>query len=199
VTGLPPGTFHGSSTGTGGRPAGYRQTEGDGRNNYLFALKWKLFYEEGWDEDDPRLIRAIYQANVQFDEPLDESEVEHTILRPKGFRRHGRCNPEPPAMAEPGVPAGSEVSVPKEDLEKVITAHREVKKRSDLSKPKYPRRLDTVARVEAKLRAEADAHPWSLDWAHAPDGTWDLGPGHGRDSHRGPQGRSPAGTGRLGE
>ena len=49
-----------------------------------------------------------------------------------------------------------------------------VKKRSDLRRPRSPRRLGTVARVAAKLKAEADAHPWSLDWAQAPGGTRDL-------------------------
>lgn len=94
----------------------------------------------------------------------------------RALQRYGRPQVmiRPLEMADPGEPAGPGIFVPKEDLLKVITASREVNKRSDLRKPRSPRRLDTVRRVEAKLKAEADAHPRSLDWARAPEGTRDL-------------------------
>ena len=160
-----------------------RGATGAGRNNELYALKKRLFYDEQLDEDDPELIRRIFEANEEFAEPLHEREVQHTVLRRKGFKRHGHFNPEPMEYADedtcdgtgqPDVPAGSEILGREEDLEEVIQAHRYVKKLADLRRPSAPQRLDTVRRVEAKLKAEADPHPWSLDWAGAPEGTRDL-------------------------
>jgi hypothetical protein len=156
------------------RPAGYRQTEGDGRNNFLYELKKKLFYEQGLDQDDPELHRLIYEANQQFDVPLDEGEVEYTILRIKRWKRHGHFNPEPLQMAGPDVSAGSKTFGLKEDVDKATQASRDVRKRSDLRKAGPPKRLATVRRVEAKLKAEQDTHPLSIDWFGAPPGAMEL-------------------------
>jgi hypothetical protein len=37
-----------------------------------------------------------------------------------------------------------------------------------------PRRLDTVRRVEAKLKAVQDTHPPPIDWSGAPPGAKEL-------------------------
>ena len=156
------------------RPAGYRQTEGDGRNNFLYELKKKLFKEQGLDQDDPELHRLIYEANQQFDVPLDEEEVRETVLRIKGWRRYACFNPVPLEDADLDVSAGSEISVQRKEIDKAIKASRDVKKRSDLRKAGPPKRLDTVRRVEAKLKAEQDTHPRSIDWSGAPPGAMEL-------------------------
>ena len=97
-------------------PAGYRKTTGPGRNNFLYALKKRLFFERFLDEDDPELHRIVHQANAEFDEPLDEEEVRHTVLRVKGWKRHGHLGP-PLEYADPEEPAGPGIFVPEEDLE----------------------------------------------------------------------------------
>jgi hypothetical protein len=70
------------------RPASWASTTGSGRNNLLYQLKKRLFWEEGLDEDDPEMHRRIYEANDQFDVPLDEEEVRLTVLKTKGWKRH---------------------------------------------------------------------------------------------------------------
>ena len=165
-----------------------RGAEGWGRNCELYALKKRLFREEMIDEDDPRMAERILAANEEFRVPLLESEVWHTVLKIKAWVRHGHYNPEPLTYADlypggaPGGQApqpagrdvcpGSGISVPKEevkeDLDRAIQASRYVKKCSDLRKAGPPKRLDTVARLQAKLKAEQDAHPRSADWAAAP-------------------------------
>jgi hypothetical protein len=106
--------------------------------------------------------------------PLDEEEVRETVLRIKGWWRYGCFNPVPLEYADPDVSAGSETFGLKEDVDKAIQASRDVKKRSDLRKAGPPRRLDTVRRVEAKLKAEQDTHPRSIDWFGAPPGAMEL-------------------------
>jgi hypothetical protein len=150
--------------GLGHHSGSYARTTGSGRNNALYDLKKYLFYQEGLDEDDPEMRGRIYEANDQFPEPLDDDEVEYTVLRIKGWKRHGHYNPEVLEYADLDVSAGSETSVQKEDLDKAIKASRDVKKCSDLREAGPPKRLDTVRRVEAKLKAEQDAHPKSVDW-----------------------------------
>lgn len=83
-----------------GRAADYSRITGDGRNNALYSLKKQLFYEEMIDEDDPEMARRIFEANDRFPEPLKQREVEHTVLRRKGFKRHGHFNPEPMEYAD---------------------------------------------------------------------------------------------------
>jgi hypothetical protein len=158
----------------GHHSANYARTEGSGRNNALYALKKHLFFEEGIDEDDPEMHRRCYEANSLFPVPLDEEEVRDTVLRIKGWERHGHYNPEVLEYADLDVSAGSEISVQKEDLDKAIKASRDVKKCSDLREARPPRRLDTVRRVEAKLKAEQNAHPKSVDWFGAPLGAREL-------------------------
>lgn len=78
------------------------------------------------------------------------------------------------AEPEPDISAGSEISVLNEDLERTIQDARDVKKCFDLRKVDEQRFLDTVPRVEAKLRAEQDSHPRSLDWFEAPSRTMEV-------------------------
>ena len=120
------------------RPAGYRQTEGDGRNNFLYELKKKLFKEQGLDQDDPELHRLIYEANQQFDVPLDEEEVRETVLRIKGWRRYACFNPVPLEDADLDVSAGSEISVHRKEIDKAIKASRDVKNALTCAKPGRP-------------------------------------------------------------
>jgi hypothetical protein len=159
----------------GRRPGGsYEHTKGAGRNNALYDLKKKLFYEELLDEDDPELHRRIYAANQMFPVPLDEEEVRVTILRIKGWKRHGHFSWAELEYADPDVSAGSEISVQRKEIDKAIKASRDVKKCSDLREAGPPRRQDTVRRVEAKLKAEQDIHPRSIDWFRAPPGAMEL-------------------------
>lgn len=65
-----------------------RGATGSGRNNELYELKKKLFYEEGLGEGDRELHRRVYEANDQFETPLDEEEVRLTVLQHKGWKRH---------------------------------------------------------------------------------------------------------------
>ncbi len=69
--------------GTGGS---YERTEGSGRNCELISLKGSLF-AQGYDEDDPELVRMILERNASFSVPLSEDEVAATILRYKGWTR----------------------------------------------------------------------------------------------------------------
>ena len=77
-----------------------RGASGSGRNNELYELKRRLFYDEMLDEDDPEMARRIHAANASFAEPLPDSEVEHTVLKIKGWRRHGHFNPAPMDYAD---------------------------------------------------------------------------------------------------
>ena len=78
--------------GLGHHSANYARTEGSGRNNALYELKKKLFYE-GLDENDPEMRRRIYEANDQFPEPLDEDEVGNTVQRIKGWNGMATSTP----------------------------------------------------------------------------------------------------------
>ena len=99
--------------GTGSRE-GTRGSEGSGRKCELYDLKKSLFYQEGLDEDDAELKRRIFEANEMFLQPLLDREIESTVLKLKGFKRHAHYNPAPLEMADPDVSAGSEISVHKE-------------------------------------------------------------------------------------
>ena len=79
--------------GTSGHGGGPDSSAGEGRNCELYRLKEQLFFEQGIDEDDPRMAERILAANAEFAMPLRESEVQHTILKIKGWRRHRAPRP----------------------------------------------------------------------------------------------------------
>lgn len=81
-----------------------RGAAGYGRNCELYELKKRLFREEMIDEDDPRMAERILAANAEFRVPLREAEVWHTVLKIKGWVRHGHYNPEVLDWAPGGLP-----------------------------------------------------------------------------------------------
>lgn len=88
---------------TSGHGGGSDGGEGDGRNCELYDLKKQLFHQQGIDEDDPEMAERILAANAEFAVPLRESEIWNTILKIKGWRRHG--------------PLGTGLAVSEEDQE----------------------------------------------------------------------------------
>ena len=129
----------------------------------------------------PNCTGASTRPTTEFPDPLDEEEVRDTVLRIKGWRRHGHYNPEPMEHApEEDVSAGSETLRQTEEPgpsgpPKEKRGGKVVKKSSALREAGPPKRLDPVHRVESEAAGRArQAPPVAATGGMLRKGTWEL-------------------------
>ena len=160
--------------GTSGHGGGSDGGEGDGRNCELYDLKKQLFYQQGIDEDDPEIAERILAANAEFAVPLRESEVWNTILKIKGWRRHGHhgaglaVSEEDQELAEAkarllaafspeGISAGRASVRSNEENPFIYSSEQS----PELG---FCHLLTAAEELRAKRKAELDEHELSKDW-----------------------------------
>src|SRR4029077_13796416 len=143
-------------------------------NCELYDLKKQLFYQQGIDEDDSEMAERILAANAEFAVPLRESEVWNTILKIKGWRRHGHLSAglavseEDQELAEAkarllaafspeGISAGLGIVRSNEENPFIYSSEQS----PELG---FCHLLTATEELRAKRKAELDEHELSKDW-----------------------------------